>query len=162
MVCYHLPLPSFSLTALSLSVTLASPLLLSDSFFSDLDLVVAKKGDVPSTATAAMASDFANRYCVALDLPYAVIAVISQLTDRVTKWPKMSGRSPLTILAASIYLMSAVMHRPRSIRQIRGVIAISETTVRYAGKQIISGKDTLIDPTWFEEGKGDLAKLPVL
>lgn len=136
--------------------------MLLDFVVSDLDCVGASGGEIPAPVSRAGASDGAHRYCAALDLSFPVASVVSQLTDRVQRGTRTKGRSPLSILAAAIFLVSAVMNTPRSLGHIRRAVGISETTIRYASKDILAGKDTLIDPAWFSDGKGDLSKLPCL
>lgn len=105
-------------------------------------------------------SDLCNRFCNLLDLPYQVTSVSAALSDRVTAMGHLAGRSPLSIVAACIYMASALMGRGKSAKEISGVAHVSDGTIRGAYKQLYAHRERLIDPEWIKDGKGDMSRLP--
>lgn len=127
---------------------------------------VVSSGGVPDphdTYTATVStkpSDLCNRFCNLLDLPYQVTSVSSSLSDRVTAMGDLAGRSPLSIVAACIYMASYLMGHGKSAKEISQVVSVSDGTIRGAYKQLYAERERLIDPEWIKEGKGDMKKLP--
>lgn len=73
----------------------------------------------------------------------------------------LAGRSPLSIVAASIYMASFLMGHGKSAKEISGVAHVSDGTIRGAYKQLYAERERLIDPAWIKDGKGDMSKLPI-
>ena len=117
--------------------------------------------DTYTATTSTKPSDLCNRFCNLLDLPYQVTSVSSSLSDRVTTMGDLAGRSPLSIVAACIYMASYLMGQGKSAKEISQVAHVSDGTIRGAYKQLYAERERLIDPEWVKEGKGDLKNLPV-
>lgn len=124
------------------------------------------RGGVPdpnsayTATTSTKPSDLCNRFCNLLDLPFQVTSVSSALSDRVTTMGDLAGRSPLSIVAACIYMASYLMGHGKSAKEISQVAHVSDGTIRGAYKQLYAERERLIDPEWTKEGKGDLKNLP--
>lgn len=73
----------------------------------------------------------------------------------------LAGRSPLSIVAASIYMASFLMGHGKTAKEISGVAHVSDGTIRGAYKQLYAERERLIDPAWIKDGKGDMSKLPI-
>lgn len=141
-----------------------------EKFFRERDVernnAVVLSGGVPNandtyTATSSTKpSDLCNRFCNLLELPYQVTSVSSALSDRVTTMGDLAGRSPLSIVAACIYMASALMGHGKSAKEISGVAHVSDGTIRGAYKQLYAERERLIDPEWLKDGKGDMTRLP--
>lgn len=113
------------------------------------------------TATAATKpSDLCNRFCNLLDLPFQVTNVAIALADRVTSMGDLAGRSPLSIVASSIYMASYLMGHGKSAKEISAVAHVSDGTIRGAYKQLYSERERVVDPAWIKDGKGSLKNLP--
>ncbi|WEW55114.1 transcription initiation factor IIB [Emydomyces testavorans] len=113
-----------------------------------------------TATTSTKPSDLCNRFCNLLDLPFQITNVSSALADRVTSMGDLAGRSPLSIVAASIYMASFLMGQGKSAKEISAVAHVSDGTIRGAYKQLYAERERLIDPAWIKDGKGDMKKLP--
>ncbi|KAL3469816.1 cyclin-like protein [Aspergillus californicus] len=116
--------------------------------------------DTYTATTSTKPSDLCNRFCNLLGLPFQVTSVSSALSDRVTADGNLAGRSPLSIVAACIYMASYLMGQPKSAKEISQVAHVSDGTIRGAYKQLYLEKDALIHKDWIKEGKGDMRNLP--
>ncbi|GFF46101.1 transcription initiation protein [Aspergillus lentulus] len=116
--------------------------------------------DTYTATTSTKPSDLCNRFCNLLDLPYQVTSVSSALSDRVTTMGDLAGRSPLSIVAACIYMASYLMGHGKSAKEISQVAHVSDGTIRGAYKQLYAERERLIDPEWIKDGKGDMKNLP--
>ena len=122
---------------------------------------VVDPNDTYTTTTSTKPSELCNRFCNLLDLPYQVTSVSSALSDHVTSMGDLAGRSPLSIVAACIYMASYLMGHGKSAKEISQVAHVSDGTIRGAYKQLYAERERLIDPEWIKDGKGDMSKLPV-
>lgn len=128
---------------------------------------VVSSGGVPdpnetyTATTSTPPSELCNRHCNLLDLPYQVTSVCAALAERVTALGILAGRSPLSVVACCIYMASHLMGHGKPPKEISVVVHVSDGTIRGAYKQLYAVRDTLIDPEWIKDGKGDMAKLPV-
>lgn len=113
-----------------------------------------------TATTSTKPSDLCNRFCNLLGLAYQVTSVSSALSDRVTTMGDLAGRSPLSIVAACIYMASYLMGDGKSAKEISSVAHVSDGTIRGAYKQLYAERERLIDPEWIKDGKGDLSRLP--
>ncbi|KAL4873462.1 hypothetical protein BDV12DRAFT_78539 [Aspergillus spectabilis] len=141
-----------------------------EKFFTNQNLervnAVVSNGGVPdpndtyTATTSTKPSDLCNRFCNLLDLPYQVTSVSSALSDKVTTEGNLAGRSPLSIVAACIYMASYLMGHPKSAKEISSVAHVSDGTIRGAYKQLYAERESLVDKEWIKEGKGALKNLP--
>ncbi|CAI7598591.1 unnamed protein product [Penicillium discolor] len=93
---------------------------------------------------------------------FAIVTSVSvSLSDRVTAMGDLAGRSPLSIVAACIYMASFLMGHGKSAKEISQVAHVSDGTIRGAYKQLYAERERLVDPEWIKGGKGDMGKLPV-
>ncbi|KAJ5103644.1 transcription initiation protein [Penicillium argentinense] len=113
-----------------------------------------------TATTSTKPSDLCNRFCNLLGLPFQVTSVSSSLSDRVTTGGDLAGRSPLSIVAACIYMASYLMGDGKTAKEISQVAHVSDGTIRGAYKQLYAERERLIDPEWLKDGKGDLSRLP--
>lgn len=113
-----------------------------------------------TATTSTKPSDLCNRFCNGLGLKYQVTSVSIALSDRVTTKGDLAGRSPLSIVAACIYMASYLMGDGKSAKDISQVAHVSDGTIRGAYKQLYAERERLIDPEWIKDGKGDLSRLP--
>jgi transcription initiation factor TFIIB len=121
----------------------------------------AESSDNYTATTSTKPSDLCSRFCNLLDLPYSVTSVSSSLSDRVTAMGDLAGRSPLSIVAACIYLASYLMGHGKSAKEISIVVHVSDGTIRGAYKQLYAERERLVDKEWIKDGKGDMSRLPV-
>lgn len=127
---------------------------------------VVSNGGVPdanegyTATTSTKPSDLCNRFCNLLDLPFQVTSVSVALSDRVTTQGNLAGRSPLSIVAACIYMTSHLMNHSKSAKEISQVAHVSDGTIRGAYKQLYLERENLVDKDWIKDGKGSLKNLP--
>ncbi|KAJ5174392.1 Transcription initiation factor IIB [Penicillium canariense] len=122
---------------------------------------VPDNNDTYTATTSTKPSDLCNRFCNMLDLPYPIPRISGELSDKVTAMGILAGRSPLSVVAAAIYMACHLMGDPRTPKVISTVVHVSDGTIRGAYKQIYPQRERLIDPEWIKDGKGDMNKLPV-
>ena len=141
-----------------------------DKFFMDMNIerhnAVVENGGVPDpnntykTTSSTKPSDLCSRFCNLLDLPYQVTSVSAALSDRVTTMGDLAGRSPLSIVAACIYMASYLMGNGKSAKEVSSVAQVSDGTIRQAYKTLYTNRERLVDPEWIKDGKGSLDNLP--
>ncbi|KAF2114646.1 cyclin-like protein [Lophiotrema nucula] len=105
------------------------------------------------------ASDLIARACNRLGLGYKLSSICQEAATRVAELGIGAGRSPLSIAAAVIYMVSHLMGQKRSAREIGDVLEVSDGTVRIAYKVLYTRIDDLVAKDWLERG-GDVDKLP--
>ncbi|KAI5294174.1 transcription initiation factor IIB [Ascosphaera acerosa] len=115
-----------------------------------------------TTTAATKPSDLCNRFCNLLDLPFQVTNVAIALADRVTSMGDLAGRSPLSIVASSIYMASYLMGHGKSAKEISAVAHVSDGTIRGAYKQLYTERERIVDPKWLGEGRGNMRYLPAV
>lgn len=113
-----------------------------------------------TATTSTKPSDLCNRFCNMLELPYPVVNASSKLADSVTTKGYLAGRSPLSIVAACIYMASYLMGNGKSAKEISSVVGVSDGTIRGAYKQLYAEREHLIESEWIKDGKADMSKLP--
>ncbi|KAL4896975.1 cyclin-like protein [Aspergillus ambiguus] len=129
---------------------------------------VMESGGVPDPNDTYMAttttrpSDLCNRFCNLLDLPFQVTGLSSALADAVGAKGELAGRSPLSVVAACIYMASYLVGHGKPAKEISQVAHVSDSTIRAAYKQLYATRERLIDPEWIKDGKGDMKNLPAV
>ena len=113
-------------------------------------------------AGATSAADLMIRFCNHLNLAPAVQAVCVAFANRVTERGTVAGRSPISIAAAGIYFVSAMLGIPKSPREIGEIAGVSESTIKNAYKYLYRERHELVDPKWLEDGKGRMENIPSL
>jgi len=104
------------------------------------------------------ASEFCGRFCSQLNVDE--IAFVAQDCTRVMmRLGSLAGRSPLSIAAVAIYLISHLMGKPRTAKQIGDVAGVSDGTIRTAYKLVYQDRDSIIKPEWIEKG-GKMELIP--
>lgn len=71
----------------------------------------------------------------------------------------LAGRSPLTIAAVSIYMISYLMGDGKNPKEISAVADVSDGTIRSAYKLVFNEKDKLVKQEWLDQG-GKIENLP--
>jgi transcription initiation factor TFIIB len=85
---------------------------------------------------AATTTDFLSRFCSHLDLPTAVCNAAVTVVERANALGLTGGRSPVTIAAAAIFLISKLSDHPKSEREISPVANVAENTIRAAYREL--------------------------
>ncbi len=111
---------------------------------------------------ATSAEDLMARFCNRLGLSLPLQALTKQLVAKAGAQGTLAGRSPISIAAAGIYFMSALLADPKSAKEIADVAGVSDSTIRNAYRYLFHERDNLIEPHWLEGagGRGKLTLLP--
>jgi transcription initiation factor TFIIB len=105
-------------------------------------------------------SELCERFGSFLGLDYRTWHTAADLSDIVTKAGDLAGRSPLSIVAACLYMISHLAGVPKSAKEISAVVGVSDGTIRGAYKQLYAEKDRLITDEIVAKANGDRANLP--
>ncbi len=111
---------------------------------------------VPTKSTSA--AELMVRFCNRLALPPTIQVAAEELARRAQAQGTLAGRSPISIAASGIYLISHLMGKPKTPKEISDVAGVSDSTIRTAYKFLWISRDTLVDEKWYK-GKGELASL---
>jgi len=114
--------------------------------------------------TSTNAPALCARYCSELGLKNQIFVKVSQgLAEKVADLTTedLSGRSPLSVAAACIYMASHLLGKPKSAKDCGKVAGVSDGTVRTAYKFLYQDREKLIEPKWIADGKGKMENLPV-
>ncbi|EED19179.1 transcription initiation protein [Talaromyces stipitatus ATCC 10500] len=110
--------------------------------------------------TSTKPSDLCERFGTFLGLDYRTWNAAATLSDKVTKDGDLAGRSPLSIVAACIYMISHLCGVPKSAKEISNVVGVSDGTIRGAYKQLYAERDRLLTDDFIAKVNGDKANLP--
>lgn len=105
------------------------------------------------------AQELCGRYCNLLNLPNTVSIVAAECALLMVTNGALAGRSPLSIAAVSIYLISHLMGYPKTPKEISLVAGVSDGTIRTAYKHVYPERDILIKKEWLDRG-GKMDQLP--
>ena len=98
---------------------------------------VAARDNYQATNTAAP-HELCERYCDALQMDRAATNVAVALATRMTQAGILAGRSPLSSVAACIYMAGHLMGQVKSAKDIQMVAHVSDSTIRHAYKLLLS------------------------
>lgn len=102
----------------------------------------------------------ATRFCNKLDLPFRSSNIAVGIAVRIDKLGLLAGRSPLSIVAACIYMASHIVGQPKSPKEIAAVASVSDGTIRHAYKLVFPRREELVELDTISGGKGDISLLP--
>ncbi|KAG2171515.1 hypothetical protein NQZ79_g1647 [Umbelopsis isabellina] len=98
------------------------------------------------TDTAVMNSeDLMSRFCSNLNLPPYVQKAGVDLVKRAKDLGTLAGKSPISVAAACIYLISFLFRHPKSTKDIAHIAGVSEVTIKSAYRQLFAERTKLID-----------------
>lgn len=106
------------------------------------------------------APDMCRRFCSQLGLSTKISFVAEEVSRRMSEQGSLAGRSPLSIAAVCIYMVSAAMGDPRTAKKTGEICGVSDGTIRTAYKGIYADREQLFESGWLESKGGDMAKLP--
>ncbi|KAL9538364.1 hypothetical protein MBANPS3_010987 [Mucor bainieri] len=105
----------------------------------------ALKTKILTTTNVVEPEDLMNRFCSNLRLPNYVQKSGVDLARTAKSLGTLGGKSPISIAAACIYLVSYLCKDPRSTKDIAHVAGVSEATIKAAYKALYAEKEKLID-----------------
>ncbi|CAG8595485.1 1091_t:CDS:2 [Ambispora gerdemannii] len=98
------------------------------------------------TNVATMTSeDLMSRFCSMLGLSIQVQKAAVDLTKKVKDCGTLAGKSPVSVAAACIYLVSNLYSQPKTTREIAHVTGVSEVTIKNSYKLLYQDKGKLLE-----------------
>ncbi|WFD30293.1 transcription initiation factor IIB [Malassezia sp. CBS 17886] len=107
------------------------------------------RGGVPGAAPIGLAigaTDLVARYCNHLGLDMSIVRVTEAVTMRIHDLGFLAGRSPITIAAAAIYLVTILVDEPRTARRISVAAGVSDVTIKHSFRELLKVLDTVLTP----------------
>ncbi|GAA5804583.1 cyclin-like protein [Helicostylum pulchrum] len=98
-----------------------------------------------TNTTVMNSEDLMLRFCSNLQLPNYVQKAGIDLVKRAKEVGTLAGKSPISVAAACIYLVSYLYRQPKAAKDIAHVAGVSEVTIKSAYKTLYAERDNLID-----------------
>ncbi|EIE77922.1 hypothetical protein G6F57_006045 [Rhizopus arrhizus] len=98
-----------------------------------------------TNTTIMNSEDLMLRFCSNLQLANYVQKAGIDLVKRVKELGTLAGKSPISVAAACIYLVSYLYRQPKATREIAHVAGVSEVTIKTAYKTLYAEKESLLD-----------------
>ncbi|KAI3627168.1 transcription initiation factor IIB [Malassezia furfur] len=106
------------------------------------------------------ATDLVARYCNHLGLDMSIVRVTEAITNRIHDLGYLAGRSPITIAAASIYLVTMLVSEQRTARRISIAAGVSDVTIKHSFKELLKVRDSVLTPEILaKDSRLDLSRL---
>ncbi|KAF2843177.1 cyclin-like protein [Patellaria atrata CBS 101060] len=121
-------------------------------------LVATETNYAPSENTRP--SELCRRFCNQLGLSKSTSQMAENVADKMKDAGSLAGRSPLSIAASCIYMVSHLKGEPKTPKDIAAIAGVSDGTIRTAYKYLYAEKNNLLDPVWLKEKGADMSKLP--
>lgn len=112
----------------------------------DAAVASAGTGGAAPLGLAVCASDLVARYCNHLGLDMSIVRVTEAITMRIQEKGFLAGRSPITIAAATIYLVTMLVNEPRTARRISVAAGVSDFTIKHSYKELLKVLDQVLTP----------------
>ncbi len=80
--------------------------------------------------------DYLARFCSHLDLDMSIRNAAAKVVQKASDLGILAGKSPLSVCAAAIYLVTQLTHNPKSGKEISPVAGVSDVTIRNAYKDL--------------------------
>lgn len=81
--------------------------------------------------------DFMNRFCSTLGLPREVQRGATHIAKKAGDLDIVSGRSPISVAAAAIYMASQASDSKKNQREIADIAGVAEATIRQSYKLML-------------------------
>lgn len=111
--------------------------------FKALAKALGTPGSTVST-TSASARDLLSRFCSNLNLPMTVQRCAEELTELAKDTPSLSGKSPISIAGACIYMASHLLGHPTTPKEISSIAGVTDSTIRGAYKYLYLEKEKIM------------------
>jgi len=98
-----------------------------------------------TNVTTMTSEDLMSRFCSMLSLPIQVQKAAVTLTQKTKELGTLAGKSPVSVAAACIYLVSHLYQQPKSTREIAQVTGVSEVTIKNSYKLLYNERMRLLD-----------------
>jgi transcription initiation factor TFIIB len=108
-----------------------------------------------STSPKELCGRFGN--ILGLSQPISIIA--GECADLLLSRGMLAGRSPLSVAAVALFIISNFMGITKSAKEVGNACAVSDGTIRTAWRKIYDARMDLIQEDWIRKG-GNVEKLP--
>jgi transcription initiation factor TFIIB len=109
--------------------------------------------------TSTSPKDLCGRFGGILGLPKPVSIIAGDCADLLLARGMLAGRSPLSVAAVAIYIISNLMGHSKTAKEVGEACAVSDGTIRTAWRKIYDARIDLIQEEWIRKG-GNVEKLP--
>lgn len=89
-------------------------------------------------------TDFMSRFCNQLDLSSDVVKAATIVCNEAMRLGIMAGKSPISVAAAGIYMVSQLSSTKRTQKAIADIAGVSEVTIRNAYKDLYPRRTELL------------------
>jgi len=115
---------------------------------------------VPATSST-NATELCARYCAGLRFSnnHLMARISSELCEKSSSVKDLAGRSPLSVAAACIYMVSHLMGEGKTSKSIATVAGVSDGTIKTAYRFLYQARENLIAKEWLAKG-GRMERLP--
>ena len=76
----------------------------------------------------------------------SIVRVTEAITNRIHELGYLAGRSPITIAAASIYLVTLLVNEQRTARRISVAAGVSDVTIKHSFKELLKVQENVLTP----------------
>jgi transcription initiation factor TFIIB len=112
-----------------------------NEFWKALKKVQSIKQSSPDLRPKIRPTEYIPKINTSLNLPQPIATKASQLVEKMYNEGMTSGKGYLALSAAAVYLMSTLMDKKRTQKEIAEVLKITEVTIRNRYKDIIASFD---------------------
>lgn len=105
----------------------------------------ALQSKLQTNTTVMNSEDLMSRFCSNLNLPIYVQKTGVELVKRAKELGTLAGKSPISVAAACIYLVSYLYRMAKGTKDIAHVAGVSEVTIKNAYKTLYTERKLLID-----------------
>jgi len=120
-------------------------------------------GDTYQSTTSTAPKDLCGRFGGILGLSIPISIIAGECAALLLSSGILAGRSPLSVAAAALYIISNLMGHPKTAKEVGEACGVSDGTIRMAWKRVHEEKDRydIIQEDWIRKG-GDRERLPSL
>ncbi|KAJ2687320.1 transcription initiation factor IIB [Coemansia spiralis] len=120
------------------------------------------KSKLDTAAGFTSSNDLIARFCSSLNLDQDTWRIAEILVDKAKGMDNVSGRSPVTIASACIYLSSHLIGSGRDLKAISEIAGVGEAAIRTSYKILYANRNDLLTPDIFTRApKASEANLPI-
>jgi transcription initiation factor TFIIB len=112
-----------------------------------------------NTVVTTSPKDLCGRFADQLGIPKNLGIMAGELSEVCINEGPLSGRSPLSVAAVALYIVTNLMGVPKTAKECATACQVSDGTIRQSWKLVYPDCRKLIPKEWLERG-GNLANLP--
>ncbi|GAA6007280.1 hypothetical protein JCM10207_001569 [Rhodosporidiobolus poonsookiae] len=109
----------------------------------------------PHGAASTDLDSLISRMCNHLALSVPLQRACSLCGSKAVDDGVLAGRNPITIASSCILFTTKLWGTPINLAELAKVGGVQESTIRTGYRLLLSVRDNLVDPKWFEPGRAD-------